>query len=92
MAYVAEVFGCTDHQITTMQTMSGWVLSPHAQDRSLTATLVAHGDSVGKTATAAITRWNREVWEAVTFSGGRALSLPELRTEFEDAATRNVVR
>ena len=63
-AYGAEINGFSDKELLTVQRICGAATASCASGRSLTATLLLHGDQTWKLAVAPALRWQKEIWRA----------------------------
>ena len=80
IGYGAAVNGMTDAEVAKAQREAGRCLRPWGKGRSLTLTLLLHGDPTCMMANAPILQWSREVWYAGNHPGddGRHLTLGRL--------------
>ena len=70
MSYGGEVNGFSDREWRSTQRVAGAALAGAVSGRSLTATLLLHGDPTWRLAVAPALRWHREVWRASLLDAG----------------------
>ena len=76
--YGACTLGIADTEWRAMRKTAALVMSPTVRGRSLSGLLAVHGDPTWRPATAPLSRWAREVYDAATGAGDEAISLEEL--------------
>ena len=70
MSYGGEVNGFSDREWRSLQRVAGAAIAGACSGRSLTSTLLLHGDPTWRAAVAPALRWQREIWRASLLDSG----------------------
>ena len=95
MSFGSEVLGTSNAELEALRKLETALLRPSGWGRSREMLLGVVGDSAGFSATAALRRWAREIYDAAcggACGAARRFALPELRRLWETAAAKEIKR